>query len=224
VACRPEVIAFDVVETLFSLTAVERRFVEIGLDAEAVPLFFSRMLRDAFALASTNMYVPFRDLAKATLEVTISSFDQPVQNDKVETVLQAFSELEAHPDVAQAVERASSSGVRLFALTNGSAATTQKLIGNAGLTAFFEKTLSIDDARHWKPHRDVYQYAVRAAGVAAERVALIAAHSWDTHGAKQAGLITGWVQRREKAYSAAMSPPDVQGATLTEVVDQLLRK
>lgn len=219
---RPAVIAFDVVETLFSLDSLERRFEQIGLKAEALPLFFTRMLRDAFALEASGQYVPFREVARASLSVTIRSYGHEPTDDKVQAVLQGFSELEPHPDVREAIDRVHLAQVRIIALTNGSAETTQTLINKAGLTDFFEKTLSIDEVRHWKPHRAVYEYAVSEAGVDSARMALVAAHAWDTHGAKQAGLVTGWVRRREKEYSRAMATPDFQGSTLTEVVDKLL--
>ncbi len=219
---RPAVIAFDVVETLFSLEPVARRLSRLGLDEKALPTFFSRMLRDAFALEVSGTYVPFREIAQASLKVTLAGYGASTSDDTVKSVLEGFSELEPHPDVREAIDRVHLAEVRVFALTNGSAETTRKLIEKAGLTDFFEKILSIDAVKHWKPHRAVYDYAVREAGVDASRVALIAAHAWDTHGAKQAGLRTGWVPRHEKIYSPAFAAPDAQGATLTEVVTKLL--
>lgn len=205
-----------------SLESLKGRFEQIGLDAHALPIFFSRMLRDAFALEASGNYVPFRKIASASLGVTLASYGKPAGDDRIQTVLQGFAELEPHPDVREAIELVHLAEVRVFALTNGSVEITRKLIEKAGLSEFFEKTLSIDAVRQWKPHRAVYEYAVREAGVDATRVALVAAHSWDTHGATQVGLKTGWVQRQEKAYFRAMSAPDAQGATLTDVVGKLL--
>jgi 2-haloacid dehalogenase len=47
---RPEVIAFDVIETLFSLAPIADLFTSVGLQRESLPGFFSKMLKDAFAL------------------------------------------------------------------------------------------------------------------------------------------------------------------------------
>ena len=55
-----------------------------------------------------------------------------------------------------------------------------------------------------------------------ERVTLIAAHAWDTHGAHQTGLTTGWVARLEDEFPAIYAPPDVTGQDLVEVVSGLL--
>jgi 2-haloacid dehalogenase len=54
------------------------------------------------------------------------------------------------------------------------------------------------------------------------RIALVAAHAWDTHGARQAGLLTGWVARTANPYPSIFTAPDITGSTLVEVVDGLL--
>ena len=53
-------------------------------------------------------------------------------------------------------------------------------------------------------------------------LALVAAHDWDCHGAKRAGLTTGWVSRKSGGFGAPFEPPDVVGEDLTEVAAKLL--
>lgn len=66
-------------------------------------------------------------------------------------------------------------------------------------------------------------YAARQVNIAPERMALISVHAWDTHGASQAGLITGWFPREEKIFPSSMSAPDVESDTLEDVVLKLSR-
>ena len=68
----------------------------------------------------------------------------------------------------------------------------------------------------------VYLYAAEVMGVAPGQMALVAAHDWDCHGAKRAGLITGWVSRKSGGFGAPFAPPDVTGEDLTEVAAELL--
>ncbi len=49
---RPQVVAFDVIETFFSLDAVNARFEDAGLSSSALELWLATGLRDAFALAA----------------------------------------------------------------------------------------------------------------------------------------------------------------------------
>ncbi len=68
----------------------------------------------------------------------------------------------------------------------------------------------------------VYLYAAEVLDVPPSRMALVAAHDWDCHGAKRAGLITGWVSRKAGGFGAPFEPPDVSGEDLTEVAARLL--
>ena len=69
----------------------------------------------------------------------------------------------------------------------------------------------------------MYLHAAKSVNLPASRVALVAVHAWDILGAHQAGLVTGWVSRREKLWHPAMPTPDVQGKTLVEVARGLLK-
>jgi 2-haloacid dehalogenase len=220
----PDVVAFDVVGTLFSLEPVARRLEETGLAPGALDEWFARFLRDAFALDTTGRYVPFREIAEATLEVMFAEKLGQTSMSSIGRVLEAFRELPPHPDARPAFERLRVARVRIMAVTNGSAGTTDQLLRRAELDPFVERIVSVDDVRHWKPRRDVYLHAADVAGVAPARIALVAAHAWNVAGAKAAGLTTGWVSRKEKIFQRAMGVPDVEGKTLVEVVDALLAR
>jgi 2-haloacid dehalogenase len=219
---RPVVIAFDVIETLFALEPLADRLRAVGLPPDSLRGFFAGMLRDAFALEASGVYRPFREVASASLEVMMANAGVTPEQDKLASVLEGFAELPPHPDVRPAFEYVRSAGIPIITLTNGSAQNTRQLLSAAGILEFVEKTISVDEVRHWKPHREVYLYAARAVGIEPSRLGLVAAHAWDTHGATQAGLVTGWVQRQDKRVLSVVSPPDVRGETLLEVAEKLL--
>ena len=122
---RPEALAFDVVETLFSLDAVARRLAVLGAPEGAPQLWFARLLRDGFALAACGDYRPFRDVAASSLRAVLPDAD----DEAVESVLAGLSELEAHPDTDPGLRRAAEAGVRIVTLTNGSAQSTAIWVG-----------------------------------------------------------------------------------------------
>jgi 2-haloacid dehalogenase len=219
---RPVVIAFDVIGTLFALDPLADRLQAVGLPPDSLRIFFAGMLRDAFALEASGTYKPFNEVAYASLAVTMANYGVAPEQAKIVHVLDGFAELPPYPDVRPAFERVRSAGIRIVTLTNGAAESTKHLLARAGIQGFVERTISIDEIGHWKPYRDVYLHAARAEGVDPSRLGLVAAHAWDTHGAKQAGLVTGWVRRQDKEVLSVFAAPDVHGATLTDVVDQLL--
>lgn len=114
------------------------------------------------------------------------------------------------------------SDIRIVMLTNGSANVTAKLWERAGLYDLVESTVSVDEVKRWKPRKEVYLHCAETRGVLPQRLALIAAHAWDIHGARRAGLVTGYVDRNRKPFPSIMDPPDVVGATLLEVAEKLV--
>jgi 2-haloacid dehalogenase len=216
---RPLVIAFDVIETLFPLEPIRRRLADAGQPGHVLDVWFARLLRDGFALAAAGGYRPFGEIAAGTLRTATGG---ALDDEQTRTVLAGFAELDPHPDVVPAVRLARESGVRIVTLTNGTARNTSALLRRAGIADDVERVLSVDDVRRWKPAAQVYQHAVNSTAVAADRVALVAAHAWDTHGAHRAGLTTGWVARLESDFPDVFDPPDVQGPDLVDVVGRLL--
>lgn len=65
---RPHVVAFDVIETTFSLESMRPRLQAAGLPGHLLETWFAQLLRDAFALDASGVYKPFRDVAAARLE------------------------------------------------------------------------------------------------------------------------------------------------------------
>ncbi|MQA05027.1 MAG: haloacid dehalogenase type II [Streptosporangiales bacterium] len=218
-AHKPSAIAFDVIETLFPLEPLRRRITDVGLPGHVLELWFTRLLRDGFVLAATGGYRPFPQIALAALG-TVTGYR--LTDEQSRQVLAGFGELDPHPDVEPALRRAHEAGVQVVTLTNGSAETTAGLLRRAGLDGYVERTLSVDDVQRWKPSAAVYLHAASVCDLPPDRVALVAAHAWDTHGARQAGLVTGWVSRLEQRVADVFAPPDVTGDDLPTVVDGLL--
>lgn len=187
-----------------------------------LPFWFAAFLRDALAMDAAGTYAPFEDVAEGSLHVVMLSHGVEPTKKRIASVIDAFAELPAHPDVAPAFEKLRVASVRVAMLTNGSAKTTKRLLERAGLEKLVSETISIDEVKRWKPAREVYLHTAKKLDVNPAKLALVAAHGWDIHGAKEAGLIAGFVARKEKAPSPTMAQPDVQDASLVEVVERLL--
>ena len=220
---RPAVIAFDVIETLFSLESLRPRLTAIGLPAHALEIWFARLLRDAFALDCVGKYLPFRDIAAATLERLLHKASIEYDGKQLSGVIDGFMQLEAHPDVAPAMTALRNAGIRIVTLSNGSARATEILLERAGLRKYVERSVSIDEVKRWKPAREVYLHCAEVVGISPNRVALVAGHAWDIQGAKRAGLSAGYIERGEGSFLSIFDSPEVMGSTLVEVVEQLMK-
>ena len=215
-AARPRVVAFDIVETTFSLESLRPRLSAQGIPDASLGTWFARILRDAFALAVTDTYAGFRDIAAATLAEVAREHGRDLGKEDLDAVLDGFGQLDPHPDAAEAFRILRSADVRVAALSNGAAETTQVLLQRAGLLSLVERVISVAEIRQWKPRRDLYLHAAQVLGIPPAELALVATHAWDVHGAKCAGLFTGFVARGQ-SFPATMATPDITGQSLAEV-------
>jgi 2-haloacid dehalogenase len=216
---RPDVVAFDVIETLMSLEPLRARLSEAGQPPTLLEAWYTRTLRDGMALSAAGDFVPFSDVAEAALRALTN---YTISDEQVAAVTAGWSELPAFPDVLPAMENLVQAGVRVACLTNGSADLTSSFVNRTGLGSLVDRVISVGEVYRWKPAGVVYLYAVSVMNVPADRMALVAAHDWDCHGAKRAGLTTGWVSRKSGGFGAPFAPPDVTGEDLVDVAAKLL--
>jgi 2-haloacid dehalogenase len=216
---RPEAVAFDVIETLASLEPLRERLVECGQPPQLLEAWYTRTLRDGMALSVTGDYAGFADVAAAAL---LGLSHPALSGEQVAHVMAGFGELTAFPDALPAVQLLHHAGVPVACLTNGSADVTSAFVERTGLGPYVDRVISVAEVFRWKPAGLVYLYAAEVMQVAPGRLALVAVHDWDCHGAKRAGLTTGWVSRKSGRFGAPFVPPDVTGGDLTEVAAGLL--
>lgn len=219
---RPEAVVFDVNETLTDLTPLQATFTRIGLGDTALRWWFAVLLRDGFALTAAGDAATFATLATTALDEVAAASGRDLPDGAGADVLEAFGRAPVRPDVAPALARLQSVGVPAFALTNGGAPVARRILGAGGVADLFADVLSVDRVGHWKPRPEPYRYAAEVADVPPERLALVAVHPWDLHGAASAGLTTGWVDRVGTRYPAVFRVPTVQSTDLEGVVERLL--
>lgn len=82
-------------------------------------------------------------------------------------------------------------------LSNGNRSQQRALVAYAALP--FQRLLSAEDFRHYKPDPEVYLGAAAALGLAADQVMMVAAHKSDLRAAQAVGMRAAFVERaREK--------------------------
>lgn len=212
-------ILLDVNETLFSLAGLHEPFQHCGIDPSLASLWFTCILRDGFALTAAGDFQRFADIAKSSF---IALDPQRLGPAEAKMVLDQFHMLEPYPDVAPGLQLIREAGVRVMTLTVGDVALAENLFARAGLRHMVDGFLSADTVRRWKPAPEPYAYGVAQLGWPAANVALIAAHDWDVHGARRAGLQTGFIARYCRSASPIFNAADVTGDDLPTIVARLM--
>jgi 2-haloacid dehalogenase len=216
---RPAVVAFNVIETLMSLEPLRARLTEIGQPPHLLEAWYTRTLRDGMALSATGDFAAFTDVAEAALR---GLANYSISDEQVAQVMAGLADLPAFPDALPAITTLTDAGVRVACLTNGTPDVISSFVSRSGLGSLVDRVITVGEVYRWKPAVVVYLYAAEVMGVPPDQMALVAAHDWDCHGAKRAGLTTGFVTRKTGGFGAPFARPDVVGEDLTEVVAKLL--
>lgn len=219
-ADRPELIVFDVNETLSDMSPMAGRFTDVGLPAHLAATWFASLLRDGFALTVTGGNPAFADLATDGLRGLLEGKTTDVES-AVSHVLAGFAQLPVHQDVVDGIRALRDAGVRLVTLSNGASSVAQGLVERNGIDDCFERLLSVQDAPAWKPARSAYAYALDECATAAGNAMLVAVHPWDIHGAREAGLRTAWINRSDAHYPTTLQPADIEVDSLARLAHVL---
>lgn len=218
-ADRPDVVLFDVLETLLDLDPLAARLQQVGQPAEVLGPWFMRFQRDAMALSLAGDEAPFVPLARQALHIETR---HTLTESDIDHVLAGFATLPAFDDAAPAMRTLSEAGITVGCLTVGSPDNTRRFLEGAGLAEFVDQIITAHEAGVWKPHPEIYRFAAKQMGIPIEQMALVAVHAWDCHGAMRAGALAGWCARLERKHSDVFLPATVTGESLVDVADRLL--
>ena len=123
-ARRPRTVAFDIIGATFSLEPMRDRIAGVGLPATVLELWFAMGLRDAFALAASGTFQPFKAVLASALGQVLTQHPATATAEEKEQLLKGMQRLPAHRDTRQAFEALAAAGIAIIALSNGVASGT----------------------------------------------------------------------------------------------------
>ena len=108
----------------------------------------------------------------------------------------AMLTMPAHPDVEDGLTALRDNGFRLVTLTNSPPNPDgPSPLEHAGLGHLFERQLSVESCRAFKPAPAVYLHACEQLAVSPADCMMVAAHVWDTIGAQSVGFSGALITR-----------------------------
>lgn len=220
----PAVLVFDVNETILDITALEPFFTRVFGWPEAMRRWYAQLILHAQSLTLAGLYVPLTAVSAGVLRMMGAIDGVPVGDAEVEELAGAVAALPPHPDVGPAFELLRDGGLRLVTLTNSPPNPAGSPLDRAGLGHLVERQFSVDAVRRYKPAPETYGHVAAELGVPIQRLCLVAAHAWDTLGAKAAGCTAGLVLRTGNAgFDVPGVPrPDIVVADFAALADRLL--
>lgn len=206
---KPKVIFFDVNETLLDLEAM-RSSVSGALDGrdDLLPFWFSTMLHHSLVDTTTGRFHTFGEIGVSALMMVAEINNIDLTQEQARTaIVTPLRSLPPHPDVKAGLQALKDKGYILVSLTNSSNKGVQTQFENAGLTDYFDKRLSVEDIKVYKPDLRTYEWALKKMNIDADEALMVAAHGWDIAGAKAAGMQAAFIQRPGKVlYPLAIAP------------------
>lgn len=115
------------------------------------------------------------------------------QEEAKDKVVRAWHSMPSWPDVKPAIDSLKRLGFEIFVHANGTTRLQLDLCRSSGLT--FDMLFSSELLGVYKPARENYEKVLRLLKLRAEECVLVAAHAYDTRGAKGVGMRTVYVHR-----------------------------
>jgi 2-haloacid dehalogenase len=221
----PNVLVFDVAESLLDLQVLRPLFQRVFGDGAMVDEWFGETILYSETATLTNTFVPFVQLGAGVLRMLGRIHNVSIGEADVVELSKELAALPPHPDVPDSLRRLKAAGYRLVTLTDSPATPGRGPLQAAGLADLFEQQFTAESVRRYKPAREAYQMIAQATGTQLSELCMIASHPWDLIGARTAGCSAALIERAGVAplIVPGVKQPQIIAPTLTEIATQLVR-
>lgn len=159
-------------------------------------------------------HLPFARVTRLALDYALAQVHEVVSEDTRQALVLAWDFLTPWPEATDVLQTLNTRGYPLALLSNGDEAMLQAVWKR--LSTPIAHTFAAEQAGFYKPHPALYQLPLHTLALAGAEVLHVAGSSTDVVGAKAAGLMCVWVNRRgerllDPAYQADYECADLRG-------------
>ena len=186
---------FDAYGTLYDVQSVEQ-VVEAaypGYGSLITAVWRIKQLEYTWLTSLMGRYEDFWDLTKRALVYTLRSLHLDADVQRVEDVATAYLSLRPYGEARECLERLAPQ--KRAILSNGSPAMLSNLVKNSSFDRLFDRILSVDSRRVFKPANNAYALVEQELGVEPEQVVFVSSNGFDICGAKNYGFTVVRVAR-----------------------------
>ncbi|HII73771.1 TPA: haloacid dehalogenase type II [Sulfurisphaera tokodaii] len=197
------ILAFDIFGTVLDTSTV-------------IQEFRNKQLEYTWLLTIMGKYVEFEEITKITLRYILkvrgeeSKFDEELNKWKN---LKAYEDTKYLKEISEIAE--------VYALSNGSINEVKQHLERNGLLRYFKGIFSAESVKEYKPSPKVYKYFLDSIG--AKEAFLVSSNAFDVIGAKNAGMRSIFVNRKNTIVDPIGGKPDVIVNDFKELYEWILR-
>lgn len=204
---------FDAYGTLFDIEAAAREVAKQPGQSQLAAVWGTlskdwraKQLEYTWLRAIGGRHIPF-------WQVTQDALDWAMENNGLRDnalralLLAVYKECPAFPEVEAMLKALKEKDVNIAILTNGSPDMIVPAVRSAGIGAYLDDVLSVEDAGIYKPHASVYDLVWDRFDVPQSEVLFASANGWDAAGAAGYGYATVWVNRNDAPQDRLWAAP-----------------
>lgn len=212
-----EVFVFDAYGTVFDVHSVAELADALfpGQGEALSRLWRAKQVEYMFLRTLMDRYVPQDENTRAALVYAGKALGLALDEGRLDRLMEAYLHLAPFPDAPLALEALA--GKPRAILSVGTPAMLEAVATNAGLRHHFDRLISVDPVRVYKPHPRTYGLVLDAFGVEPAEVAFVTANYFDVAGAKAFGFRVFWVNRAKAVPDELGLLPDHVLTDLTEL-------
>ena len=188
-------VVFDAYGTLYDIQSVAEVTEEAfpGYGEIITQVWRIKQLEYTWLRSLMQRYEDFSVVTRDSLAYTLRTLGLSDEPSAFDAIIAKYRHLDPYPDALAALSALRDK--RLAILSNGSPDMLTALVKNTGLDRLLEATISVDDARLFKPAPSAYALIESTLHVAPADVLFVSSNPWDACGAKAFGLNVAWIER-----------------------------
>lgn len=210
-------LVFDAYGTLFDVHSVIALCDELfpGHGNALSQTWRTKQLEYTWLRALMRRYEDFRVVTESALKFACKALNLPWNQGISDRLMEAYLHLDPYPEVKEGLRALS--GYKLAILSNGCPDMLDAVVKNTGLSGVFDRVISVDEIKIYKPDPRVYQMAPEKLGVEKNHVGFVSSNFWDGAGAAAFGMRTFWINRSNAHPDELGYTPGANLRKLTEL-------
>ena len=143
-----------------------------------------------------NHYKSFKEITLDALNYATEKFQYSLTTEIKEDILNQYRKMAIFAEVP-GVLKSLKDDFKIGVLSNANSEMLSQALSYNQVYTLFDKVISADQAKKFKPHPEVYQLATKIFTVKKEEILFVSSNPWDIVGAKKFGFDVCWINRKE---------------------------
>lgn len=210
-------LVFDAYGTVFdvhSVVSLADRFFP-GKGAQLSQTWRAKQIEYMYLRTLMGRYIPHDQNTEAALVYTCRLLNVECSAAQRAELMEEYLRLKPFPEAPAAL--ASLSAYQRAILSVGTQPMIEAMARNAGMSGHFERLLSVDAVKAYKPHPSVYQLVLDEMSLQKDEVGFVTSNFFDVAGAKSFGFKVFWINRTGQLPDELGFAPDHVLTSLEEL-------